>query len=237
MDEFLTKIRHLESESKSLVWWKPEQIERGEHLRDDMVKGERPWIIPETTGRFLYDTITENSYTRVLELGTSIGYSTLWLAKGLQSLEHRAGLTPNPPPSERGITPGTHLASSAGKIDTVERSDNKAPVARQNFNDFSMDHMITLHHMRIHEFLETIPPGTVYDLMFLDADRGHYHEYLPILEKHISPTGMIIADNAGNMTDRMRPFLDLLTERGFMWRIIDMDNGLLIARKNPPISI
>lgn len=209
MQEFLTKIRSLEQASQSLVWWKPEQIERGQHLRDDMVKGERPWIIPETTGRFLYDTITKNSYTRVLELGTSIGYSTLWIARAILDTEIK------------------------GYIDTVERSDNKAPVARQNFNEFGMDNMITLHHMRIHEFLETIPESVMYDLMFLDADRGHYHEYLPTLQNHLSSTGMIIADNAGNMTDRMRPFLDLLTERGFNWEILDIDNGLLIARKNP----
>ena len=207
MDEFLTKIRHLESESKHLVWWKPEQIERRQHLRDDMVKGERPWIIPETTGRFLYDTITENNPVRVLELGTSIGYSTLWIARAIL---------------DTGIK---------GHIDTVERSDNKTPVAQQNFQDFSMQDIITLHHMRIHEFLETIPEVVMYDLMFLDADRGHYHEYLPTLQNHLSPTGMIIADNAGNMTDRMRPFLDLLTEQGFTWEILDMDNGLLMAQK------
>jgi predicted O-methyltransferase YrrM len=209
MDEFLIKIRQLESDAHDIVWWKPEQIERGEHLRDDMVKGERPWIIPETTGQFLYDTIIENNYTKILELGTSIGYSTLWLARAV-------------------IDTG-----NTGHIDTVERSDNKVPVSRQNFKEFNMDHLITLHHMRINEFLKTIPNDTVYDLMFLDADRGHYHEYLPILEKHLSPIGMIIADNAGNMTSRMQPFLDLLTEQNFTWEILDLDNGLLIARKNP----
>lgn len=209
MQEFLTKIRHLEQQSKSLVWWKPEQIQRGEHLRDDMVKGERPWIIPETTGRFLYDTITKNSYSRVLELGTSIGYSTLWLAYAVREYD--------------------------GHVDTVERSDNKIPVATQNFIDMELDKYITQYHMRNNEFLEYLSksPDKKYDLIFLDSDRGHYHEYLPILDKHLQSSGVIIADNAGNMSERMSPFLQALTEYGYQFEIINLDNGLLLARKNP----
>jgi predicted O-methyltransferase YrrM len=222
MDQFLEKIRAVENDSRNMVWWKPEQIDRGEHLRDDTIKGERPWIIPETTGRFLYDCIHDHGYTRILELGTSIGYSTLWLAKALQDSNTSSKHSPGD-------------GNEKPHIDTVERSDNKIPVAQKYFNEFGVGDMITLHHTRISEFLQTIPDDTVYDCMFLDADRGHYHEYLPILQQHLSPNGVIIADNAGNMQTRMQPFLDLLTEYGFHWEILDIDNGLLVARKNPLI--
>lgn len=232
MDQFLLKIRAVENDSRNMVWWKPEQIDRGEHLRDDNIKGERPWIIPETTGRFLYDCIHDHGYTRILELGTSIGYSTLWLAKALQDLNTTPGQTHPLPPLVKGAE---HHIRQLSHIDTVERSDNKVPVAQKYFNDFGVSDIITLHHTRIPLFLQTIPDDTVYDCMFLDADRGHYHEYLPILQQHLSPSGVIIADNAGNMQTRMQPFLDLLTECGFHWEILDIDNGLLVARKNPLI--
>jgi predicted O-methyltransferase YrrM len=197
-------LKTIEQESQTLVWWKSEQIARGEDIENDPKKGERPWIIPETTGRFLYDMIRENNFQSVLELGTSIGYSTLWIASALEQ--------------------------TSGHVHTIELSLNKIPVAQNYFEMSELNHRITLHQGFILKVLEKFPDDLVFDFVFMDADRGHYHEYFPIIKKHLMSGAVIIADNAGNMNARMQPFFDLLAQENISFEIKDLDNGLLVVR-------
>lgn len=198
----LDLLKKIKQESQTLVWWKPEQIARGEDSENNPKKGERPWIIPETTGQFLHDLIVQNNFRSVLELGTSIGYSTLWIADAL----HNTG----------------------GHVHTIELSHNKIPVARRHFQESELDHRITLHHGYIGDILAQFSDDMIFDFVFMDADRGHYHEYFPVIKKHLHAGAMIVADNAGNMNTRMQPFFDLLIEQDISFEIKDLDNGLLV---------
>ena len=69
------------------------------------------------------------------------------------------------------------------------------------------------------------------DIVFLDADRGHYHRYFEKIIPYLHEQSIIIADNAINMQTRMKPFLELLELKGWKYEIIDIDNGILIATK------
>lgn len=198
----LELLKKIERESKTMVWWKPEQIARGEDVTNDPTKGERPWIIPENTGQFLHDLILKNNVNSVLELGTSIGYSTLWIADA--------------------------LLKNQGHIHTIERSVNKITITQNYFTESGLAN-ITLHPGEILEVLQNLPNELKFDLVFMDADRGHYHEYFPIIKKHLLPGAMIVADNAGNMNARMQPFFNLLNQENISFEILDMDNGILIA--------
>lgn len=205
MDQFLNNMRTIEKNSRDIVWWKPEQIARGEDIINNPTKGERPWIIPENTGRFLYDMILQRSSTRVLELGTSIGYSTLWIVYALQK--------------------------TGGRVSTVERSKNKIPVAKKHFVDMGYSDSIDVYEGEIFDYVKNLPRDMQFDMVFMDADRGHYHEYLPYLESHLTDDGIIIADNAENMQSRMQPFLQILAEKNWQYEILDIDNGILVAHK------
>lgn len=197
-------LKKIQEESQHLVWWKTEQIIRGEHLVNDPRKGERPWIIPETTGQFLCNVILENKCTSVLELGTSIGYSTLWIADA--------------------------LSNTNGHVHTIEISHNKIPIAQQYFNESGLADNITLHQGAIGDILQQLPASLIFDCVFMDADRGHYHEYFHLIKKHLDQNAVIIADNAGNMNKRMQPFLNLLKQENISFEIQDIDNGILIAK-------
>lgn len=203
----LTTIKH---DSLSLVWWKDEQRARGEDIVNDPKKGERPWIIPETTGQFLHDLIIKNKFTSVLELGTSIGYSTIWIADALSQT----------------VSP----SASSGQVHTIEHSLNKIPVAKKYFTESGLEHLITIHEGNILDTLEQFPETLTFDCVFMDADRGHYHEYFPLIKKHLRAGAVIVADNAGNMNARMQPFFDLLIQEGVAFEIVQMDNGLLVAQ-------
>lgn len=198
-----TFLETIAQTAADLVWWKPEQIARGEDLENNPTKGERPWIIPETTGAFLYSLVRERGFSNILELGTSIGYSTLWLAYALEPRN--------------------------GSIHTIERSANKVSVAQNTFAQSKTITPITLHEGLIHDVIQTFPDSLMFDFVFMDADRGHYHEYFPLIKKHLLPGALIVADNASNMSKRMQPFFDLLTQEGWTWTINPIDNGLLIA--------
>lgn len=203
-----TILDKVSERSADLVWWKPEQKERGEDVVNDPKKGERPWIIPKATGQFLYDQVISNSSQSVLELGTSIGYSSIWIAYALRT--------------------------TGGHLNTIEHSYNKIPVARANFLEAGITEYITLHEGAIAEVLKQIPEDLMFDGVFMDADRGHYHKYFPIIEKHLLPGAWVIADNAGNMRERMKPFLELLSAHEWEYQVLDLDNGLLVARKKTP---
>jgi predicted O-methyltransferase YrrM len=201
--DILTKI---EEQAHTLVWWSPDQIERGEDKENNPKKGNRPWSVPRETGQFLHDTVLERKPKMVLELGTSIGYSTVWI--------------------------GSALIEYGGHLHTIENMPEKYAVAIKNISEAGLNEIVTPHFSQINEVLlnlDSILNGEKIDLVFMDADRGHYHEYFPLIKKHLSQGALIIADNAGNMAGRMQSFFDLLTKEGWHYEIKDMDNGLLVA--------
>ncbi len=106
---------------------------------------------------------------RILELGTLGGYSTLWLARAL--------------PAD-------------GRLITLESDPAHAKVARGTFAKAGVEPLIEL---RPGAALETLPSlvaeGQCFDLIFLDADKDNYPNYLPWLIKLSRPGTVIIADN------------------------------------------
>lgn len=202
----LKLLETIEQQATELVWYSPDQVSKGIHLLNDPKQGERPWIIPRTTGEFIYKTIRENNARTVLELGTSIGYSALWIASALVPV--------------------------SGTLATLEKNTEKITIAKNNLESLSDRVTINFHTGLIDETLATAcnELGSI-DIVFLDADRGHYHRYFEKIIPYLHEQSIIIADNAINMQTRMKPFLELLELKGWKYEIIDIDNGILIATK------
>ena len=197
-----------EQETKDLVWWSPTQQARGEHLENNPAKGERAWSIPKATGGFLHAWIVEHRPKNVLELGTSLGYSTLWIAHALESY--------------------------GGTLVTLEKQDYKQVIAKKYITEACLDSVVTFYQGMILDIFnqpDFFTHHPLFDFVFMDADRGHYHEYFPVMEPHLEPHTTIMVDNAGNMSGRMQLFLKLLEERGWKYEILDFDNGILVATK------
>ncbi|MCP4663651.1 MAG: methyltransferase [bacterium] len=136
--------------------------------------------IPCRDGRLLYDVIVEHGYQRGLELGTSNGYSTLWL--------------------------GLAFRKTGGRVITVEIDPQRAREARRNFVEAGLDGVID---SRINDALAELRnlEGEL-DFVFLDAVKADYVEYLKLLRDKISPGGAITAHNALSHEREMREFLD-----------------------------
>jgi caffeoyl-CoA O-methyltransferase len=103
---------------------------------------------------------------RILEIGTFLGYSALFLAKGLRD---------------------------GGRLHTIELNPIDADIAKENFRKAGETERIILH---IGNALDIIPGLTeTWDLVFIDADKLGYPAYYKLVLPKVRPGGMIIADN------------------------------------------
>ncbi|MBP6346351.1 O-methyltransferase [Neisseriaceae bacterium CLB008] len=166
-------------------------------------------ITPET-GSFLALLVQSTQAKRVLEIGTSNGYSTLWLADSVQRLE--------------------------GQVITLERSDYKAKMAAANFKASGLRN-IQLFTGDAGVFLadEAHEP---FDLIFLDAKREDYVAWWPDLRRLLRPQGLLVVDNALSHQTQIQPLADLIeADRGFMSSLVPIGKGELLAVKIAPAEV
>ena len=126
--------------------------------------------ITSNLGKFLELLVRFQGAHRVLEIGTLGGYSTAWLAKGL-------------PPG--------------GKIITLEINPEHAAVARKNLSQFEFSGLIDIQLGDALDSLRTLDKDQEgpFDLIFIDANKSQYSEYLDWSIKLSRPGTAIIADN------------------------------------------
>ena len=136
--------------------------------------------VPREHGRFL-QLMTELTHAqRVLEIGTSNGYSSIWIAKGLRA--------------------------TGGKLTTIEFDQERGNEAKENFKKAGLEDVVTLH---IDDAFKVIPQlEEKYDLIFLDAWKPDYKKFFDIAFPKLNPGGVFLAHNAITSADKMRDFLD-----------------------------
>jgi predicted O-methyltransferase YrrM len=158
-----------------------ELAEFGQH--NDALETERARrmlnITPET-GELLAILVRATSARRVLEIGTSNGYSTLWLASA--------------------------AAETDGHVESVERADDKLAMARVNLERARLLDRVTLRHGVALDILRALSPA--YDLIFLDADRQNYLAYLEPLLRLLRNGGLLVTDNVVSHAHELTDFLD-----------------------------
>jgi predicted O-methyltransferase YrrM len=166
--------------------------------------------ITRDTGEFLTVLVTAMNARRVLEIGTSNGYSTLWLAKAAQAI--------------------------GGAVTTVERAELKIAMARANFARSGLAALITVVHDHAGGVLQRTPDGG-YDLVFLDSERPEYPGWWPDLRRVLRPGGLLVVDNATSHPEQMAPFVALVTgDRTFTTSLVPVGNGEFLAVKAAPPS-
>ena len=180
-------------------------------LEADEARLKANWSLPREDARFLYLLARLGRFQRMLEVGTSIGYSTLHLA--LAASQHQGHVTTIDASPERQAQAAEHL-SEAGLIDFVTLMPGDARTV-----------LATLVHQ-----------GQVYDFMFLDARKSEYVDYLDAAEQMLGPGGMLLADNTRSHRDQMVDFITR-SEASPLWETADMDtpNGFLLAHRTEAV--
>ena len=175
---------------------------------NDAVNAERPLRmlnITRDTGEFLSVLVRAMQARRVLEIGTSNGYSTLWLAEAAWDI--------------------------GGSVTTVELSTFKIGLAAENFARSGLSAFITSIHDDAGRVLER-SVADAFDVIFLDSERPEYPGWWSNLRRVLRPGGLLVVDNATSHPEQMAPFVALVkADAGFTTSLVPVGNGEFLAVK------
>jgi predicted O-methyltransferase YrrM len=144
---------------------------------------ERLRNVEPDTARLLAVLIRATQARAVLELGTSNGYSTLWLADAVRAT-------------------GGHLVST--DIDPDRRAQAARNLDRAGLRD--------LVELRVQDAAVTLREASdaTWDMIFLDAERSAYTSYWPDLVRVLQPGGLLVVDNVISHAEEVREFRELV---------------------------
>ena len=175
---------------------------------NDSAIGERPrrmLNITRDTGEFLAVLVLAASARSVLEIGTSNGYSTLWLARAARSI--------------------------GGTVTTVERSAFKFELAAKNFARSGLASCIDQVQDDAGRLLSRHDDAR-FDLIFLDSERLDYPGWWPDIKRALRPGGLLVADNAISHEQEIAPFVALVkADAGFATSLVPVGKGEFLATR------
>jgi len=126
-------------------------------------------IVGPVVGRLLYLLARISNACQILELGTAIGYSAIFM--------------------------GEACRQNLGRIITFEIDPGMAQRARVNIREAGMNGVIEVRCEDAHDGLATLAHPV--DMVFMDVEKQDYVKLLPGIEKIIRPNGLLVADNTG----------------------------------------
>ncbi|MBM4080316.1 MAG: methyltransferase [Planctomycetes bacterium] len=152
---------------------------------DDMFKNQRQGMmnVPIEDGRLLRLFTEATNAKHVVEIGTSNGYSGIWFCLALRT--------------------------TGGKLTTHEIDAKRAALARENFKRAGVSELVTLVEGDAHETVSRIKEPI--DILFLDADKPGYLDYLNKLLPLVRPGGLILAHNTVSQASGMVDYLKAIT--------------------------
>ncbi len=152
-------------------------------ILDDMDRNQRRGMmnVPIEDGRLLRLLTEATGAKHVVEIGTSNGYSGIWFCLALRT--------------------------TGGKLTTYDIDEGRAALARKNFKRAGVDKLVTLVFGDAHETVKNLKEPI--DVLFLDADKPGYIDYLNKLLPLVRPGGLILAHNV-NM-GQMQDFIKAIT--------------------------
>jgi predicted O-methyltransferase YrrM len=166
------------------------------------------WNVTPDEGAFLRDVAAKVQAKRALEIGTSNGYSAIWIAMGLRPT-------------------GGHLL-------TLEIDEGRARLAQENFRAAGVDATVTL---KLGDALEEIPKlQGPFEFVFIDASKQDYVQYLNMVLPMVPPGGVIVAHNVTDLRDELRDFLHAVGTNPQLKTTIENPGpgGFSVSYKLPP---
>ena len=123
-------------------------------------------IIMDDTLEVIGNILEKNKPTKILEIGTAVGYSAICFSK--------------------------YLAEN-GKIDTIERDEERIKEAKINIKEMGLEEKIRIYEGDAVDILPTL--NEKYDMVFIDAAKGKYPFFLKEALRMLNKDGIIFADN------------------------------------------
>ncbi len=160
--------------------------------------------VPIEDGRLLRLLTETTGAKHVVEIGTSNGYSGIWICLALKK--------------------------TGGKLVTHELDEGRASLARQNFKRAGVDDIVTLVMGDAHETVKNLKDPI--DLLFLDADKPGYIDYLNKLLPLVRPGGLVLGHNMRRPAPDPRFIKAITTNPDLETLFLHMDNaGMSVSLK------
>jgi len=164
------------------------------------------WNIPRKTGVLINMFIKMMNIQSALEIGTSNGYSGLWIAKALKQ--------------------------TGGKLTTIEFYDKRQSIAIENFKKCGVNDIIKPLQGSACEVIESFTPEEKFDFVFIDANKREYIKYFELIKPHLTEKALIIADNIISHAEKVQDFINAIdADNDFQYEIVEVPGGILIAYK------
>jgi predicted O-methyltransferase YrrM len=163
----------------------------------------RPWSIPASSGYLLHSLMVLSEAKTVLEIGTSLGYSSLWIASAIEK--------------------------NGGQLHTCEIFQPKIKL----FHKYLKDSQISCVTPIEQDALITVQQwDKKIDVLFLDADPENYLRYWHKLHPFLESGSILVIDNAIDHRDQMSEFCNLiLRDESYKTSILSIDHGMLFSIK------
>ena len=156
--------------------------------------------------------IKTNSSKRVLEIGTSNGYSGIWILNALKETK--------------------------GKLTTIEFWEKRQSVARKNFQicfpEVSVEPKIGSAIIILEDILDEINKNKreKFDFVFIDANKKEYIQYFELVDKMLEKNGVIVADNILSHYEKVEDYVEnLFNHQNYQSQILELGTGMMISRK------
>ncbi|MFQ5993267.1 MAG: O-methyltransferase [Nitrospiraceae bacterium] len=150
-----------------------------EHDTQGVERARKMLNVTPDTGRFLWILVRVSRATRILEVGTSNAYSTIWLADAAQE--------------------------TSGRVTTLENNPDKVALARANLGEAGLAEYVDLREGDAAETLVQL--AGPFDFVFLDADRPQYLIYFELVISKLVSGGLLVADNVISHAQELTDFL------------------------------
>ncbi|MHC4310573.1 MAG: O-methyltransferase [Planctomycetota bacterium] len=142
-----------------------------------------PWNITKEEGKLLRILTESTGAKNVVEIGTSVGYSTLWFCLALRT--------------------------TGGKITTHEIDPYRIEIADKYFKHAGVSHLVTIVEGDAHENVTRLKEPI--DILYIDADKAGYFDYFTKLLPLVRPGGLILAHNTTDEASKMQDYLKAIT--------------------------
>jgi predicted O-methyltransferase YrrM len=178
------------------------EFDAGQSNRLDRLRNVEPETA-ELLGVLVRATLARN----VLEVGTSNGHSTLWLADAVES--------------------------TGGRVETLDIDPRRSELACANLERAGLGDVVECRTIGAAQALAE-HPDAAWDLVFLDAERPEYAAYWSSLRRTLAPGGTIAIDNAISHSSELTAINRMLDgDPGLTWALVPVGAGLILAVDRP----
>jgi len=167
--------------------------------------------VPYRDGQALFNLIVKNNYKRALEIGTSTGHSSIWIAWA--------------------------LSKTGGKLITIEIDEDRHKTALKNFKKAGVEEFIDARLADAHQLVKELKGP--FDFVFSDADKEWYTQYFKDVDPKLVVGGCFTAHNVTDGFGDVKTFLNYVRSLPNYETTIDRSSssGISISyKKSDPSS-